>query len=565
MSILKEELLRQREKLESYLETVSATGIALINPSLSILDCNQGFTKMFNLQQKPIGESVTNFLILCKEDLKNAKEFKLSCRHQAGVISTIHCRAVETKKGYLLFCERLIMTESHAIEQIAIINNELINLQRESVKKNLLLEKLRRELDERILELEATIVARKQAEAEKEKLEAQNRQLQKAESLGRMAGAIAHHFNNQLGVVLGNLELAMMELPDGTEPDDNLTAAMAASNKAAEMSRMMLTYLGQSSNKREPLDLSYSCCKIMPILKATMPGNVTLETDFSSPHPVINTNADYLQQILANLIINAWEAVGGNRGTISVNVKTVSPAIIPTAQRFPVDWKLPDDPCACLEVTDTGCGIAAKDIEQIFDPFFSTKFTGRGMGLAVVLGIVKAHNGVITVSSKPGIGSTFRVFFPITEEALKKPQKAKSKDDSVISAVSPGKFEEGGTVLVVEDEKPLRNMVATMLKRFGFTVLAAKDGVEAMEVFRQHQSEIKLVISDLTMPRMNGWEMLTALRKQKPGIRVILASGYDKAHVMSGDHPELPEAFLGKPYNREALGDTIRQVLGKAD
>jgi CheY-like chemotaxis protein len=327
------------------------------------------------------------------------------------------------------------------------------------------------------------------------------------------------------------------------------------------MSRLMLTYLGQSRDKVEPLDISSSCRKILPILKAAMPANVILETDFPSPCPVINTSPDYMQQIITNLITNAWESIGDDRGTISLNVKTVSPAEIPTAHRFPVDFQLPDNPCACLEVTDTGCGIAARDIEQIFDPFYSTKFTGRGMGLAVVLGLVKAHKGVITVNSKPGSGSTFRIFFPLSEDALRQPQTAGSERDVTTGSPTARKMEEGGTVLVVEDDAILRDMAAAMLESFGFTVLKAKDGIEALEVFGKHQSEIKFVLTDLTMPRMNGWDTLTELRKLQPGIPVILASGYDLAHVMEGDHPELPQAFLAKPYNLKALRGAISKTL----
>jgi len=405
------------------------------------------------------------------------------------------------------------------------------------------------------------ITGRKQAEAYKEMMEKQNRQLQKSESLGRMAAAIAHHFNNRLGVVIGNLEMAMKELPKGASTHQTLTKAMQSAWTAADMSNLMLTYLGQTHDKREPLDLSYSCRKILPILEAAMPENVILETDFSSPGPVINSNPDYMQQTLTNLLTNAWEAIGKKTGSISLSVKTVSPAEIPTAHRFPIDWQPQDSTYACLEVTDTGSGIEDKDIEKLFDPFFTDKFTGLGMGLPVVFGIVNSHKGVITIDSKPGRGSTFRIFFPLSEEALPQPQTAENDRNVTISSPSPGKMEEGGTVLVIEDEEVLRTMTGTMLESFGFSVLQAKDGVEALEVFGKHQSEIKFVISDLTMPRMNGWETLTALRKLQPDIPVILASGYDKAHVMEGDHPELPQAFLAKPYNLKALRAAISRAL----
>jgi len=407
------------------------------------------------------------------------------------------------------------------------------------------------------------ITDRKRAEAEKAKLETQNRQLQKAESLGRMAGAIAHHFNNQLGVVIGNLEMAIDVMPLGAGPIENLTTAMEASNRAAEMSGLMLTYLGQSFDTHELLDLSETCLQRLPILQAVMPKDMVLETDLPSQGPVISADANQIQQILTNLLINAWEAVGEEGGSIHLGVKTVSPADIPAAYRHPIDWQPQDTAYACLEVADAGCGIAAPDIEKLFDPFFSSKFTGRGMGLAVVMGIVRAHSGVVTVESEPGRGSTFRVFFPVSvEEVPRQPDKVGNDGDVLISTVSPIEMEGGGIVLLVEDEEMLRNMAAAMLTLLGFAVLEAKDGVEAVEVFRQRQNEISCILCDLTMPRMNGWETLTALRKLAPDIPVILTSGYDKAHVMAGDHPELPQVFLGKPYKLKGLRDAIGRAIG---
>ena len=217
---------------------------------------------------------------------------------------------------------------------------------------------------------------------------------------------------------------------------------------------------------------------------------------------------------------------------------------------------------ACLEVMDEGCGIEDKDIENLFDPFFSSKFTGRGMGLAVVMGIVRAHGGVVTVESEPGRGSAFRVFFPLSgKEVLRQPAKAGNDRDTLISVLSPADMEGSGTVLLVEDEESVREMARAMLTHLGFSVLEAKDGVEAVELYRERRDEIRLVLCDLTMPRMNGWETLTALRKLMPDIPVILASGYDEPQVMAGDHPEWPRVFLGKPYKFKELSDAIGQAL----
>jgi two-component system cell cycle sensor histidine kinase/response regulator CckA len=409
----------------------------------------------------------------------------------------------------------------------------------------------------------SNISDRKQAEAERAIFADQNRQLQKAESLGRMAGAIAHHFNNQLGVVIGNLELAMMDLSQKAIPHETIIAAMNASNKAAEMSNLMLTYLGQSLDKREALDLAATCLRSLPMLQAVIPGNALLETDLPSPGPVIMANANQILQILTNLITNAWEAIGEGQGAITLSVKTVLALNIPAVHRFPLNWQPQHHiPYACLEVADNGCGIQDMDMEKLFAPFFSSKFTGRGMGLSVVLGIVRAHGGVVTVESEPGRSSAVRVFFPVAGEvSIRQPQRTASDGNAMISKVYCGEFAGAGTLLLIEDEEQVRDVAAAMIKRLGFSVLEAKDGIEAVELFHQRHDEIRLVLCDLTMPRMNGWETLTALRKQAPDIPVVLASGYDEEQVMAGEHTERPQVFLGKPYNLQRLSDAIRRAL----
>lgn len=256
------------------------------------------------------------------------------------------------------------------------------------------------------------ITERKRAEAAKAQLETQNRQLQKAECLRRMAASVAHHFNNQLQVVIGNLALAMEDLPRNAGPVDNLTRAIESARKAAEVSGLMLTYLGLGRQKREPLDLSEACLQSLPMLRARIPKAVLLQTELPTPGPQIHANTNQIQQVLANLATNAWEASGDGGGIVRITVKRVSAADIATVNRFPTDWRPQQDAYACLEVADTGCGIQDKDIEAVFDPFFSTKFAGRGMGLPVVLGIARAYNGTVTLATKPGKGSTVRVFIP---------------------------------------------------------------------------------------------------------------------------------------------------------
>jgi len=514
-----------REYAENIVETVREP-LLVLNPDLKILTANHSFFDTFKVRPE---ETIGKFIY----DLGN--------------------RQWDIPKLRILFEEILPHdTVFNGYE----VEHDFLNIGRKTMLLNAR-QIFRKNIGSHIILLAMEDISdRKRAEAEKAELESQNRQLQKAESLGRMAGAIAHHFNNQLQVVTGNLELAVMSQSIESDVVRNLNEAMEASSRAAEMSSMMLTYLGQTHGKHEQLDLSRTCHFGLSMLRTIIPNTIIVEPDLPSPGPIIRANTNQMHQILTNLVTNAWEAFGENKGAIGLTIKTVSHAEIPISKRFPIDWQPQGISYACLEVSDTGCGIAETDIEKIFDPFFSTKFTGRGLGLPVVLGIIGAHGGGITVESKLGRNSIFRVFLPVSTEEVSIPPE--------ITVEAP-EIEMGGTVLVVEDEAQVRDIVKMMLMSLGFTVLEAGDGVEALEIFQQHQDEIRCVLSDLTMPRMDGWETLAALRQIAPIIPVILSSGYDEAQVMAGEHPERPNAFLGKPYQLRELRDAIYSVIYASD
>lgn len=396
------------------------------------------------------------------------------------------------------------------------------------------------------------ITARKESEAERLSLERRLQQADKAENLSRMAGAVAHHFNNMLAATIGNLELVMEDLPPGTNLSQNLAATQKATQRAAEMSGLLLTYLGQSQGKPEPHDLSENCKDQLVQLRTDLPEGVELKTDLPVPGPVIKADIAQMRQVLSALFANAWEALEDSSGRVQVSVERVKAAEIQEDHRIPADWALSADEYACLAVGDTGRGMDAATIDRIFDPFYTDKFTGRGLGLAVVLGIVKAHGGGIMVESKPGRGSVFRVYLPLTAEPVPLP-KAKEPETSATL--------EGGLVLLIEDEEAVRKVTKALLERSGFEVLIARDGVEGVEIFRENQENIVLVLSDLTMPRMDGWKTIAALRAIRPDIAVILASGYDEAQAMSGDHEEQPHAFLPKPFNMKTFKETLERVL----
>jgi signal transduction histidine kinase len=229
-----------------------------------------------------------------------------------------------------------------------------------------------------------------------------------------MAGAIAHHFNNLLGAVMDNLELAQYDIAKETETSRNITLAMHAAQRAAEISSSMLTCLGQSFAQREQLDFAATFRTCLAGLQAVMPKEVDMAIDFPADGPSVNANSYQVHQVLKNLLTNAWESQSRHRGTIHLSMKTIKPEDIPATHRFPRDFQFQHYLYTCLTVQDTGCGIAEPEIEKLFDPFYTSKFFGRGLGLPIVLGIVRAHSGFLMVTSKVGMGSLFSIFLPVS-------------------------------------------------------------------------------------------------------------------------------------------------------
>ncbi len=256
----------------------------------------------------------------------------------------------------------------------------------------------------------------------------------------------------------------------------------------------MLTYLGQVTGRQEPLDLSEMCGKSLPALAAGLPDHVELQTELPTPGPVITANAKQLQQVLVNLVTNAWESVGvGHPSTIRLTTRTVSPEAIPLDRRFPVNWQPEAGAYGCLEVWDSGCGMSEEDLDELFSPFFSTKFTGRGLGLPMVLGIVQAHGGAITVDSRLGEGSVFRVFLPSSAEQV---------PVEPVPAVRTTETPAAGTVLLVDDEEIVVNITRMMLAKLGFTVLCAGNGQEALELFASPSCRYRDTVRCQYYPRL---------------------------------------------------------------
>jgi signal transduction histidine kinase/CheY-like chemotaxis protein len=400
------------------------------------------------------------------------------------------------------------------------------------------------------------ITALKRMESEHLALRERLQHVQKAESLGRMAGAVAHLFNNRLCVVMGNLEKALEELPADAGVRPELFDALTSARQAADVSGMMRTYLGQSTEAAGAVDLAETCRRQLPALQDAQPDTVALTLDLPERGPVVRANERQVRQVVTHLVTNAWEAMAGRRGTITVAARVVPASGFEAAHLEPAGWVPIEPEYACLEVKDAGSGIVSTELNHLFDPFFTTKVTGRGLGLAVTLGILKAWGGAIDVRSTVGEGSTFRVYLPL-ERAQTQPARP--------AAAEPGPYVAGGAVLLVEDEAMVRAVTTSMLERLGHEVVAVADGGDAVKALRAHPGRFRCVITDLSMPGMGGWQTVEALRQIEPDLPVILASGFDEREAMaasaslSGHMP----AFLHKPYSKADLGRALACVLGR--
>lgn len=394
------------------------------------------------------------------------------------------------------------------------------------------------------------ISERKQEEKQRAKLEAKTRHIQKAKSLELMAGSVAHLFNNHLQVVLGNLELALRQLPHPSE--EYLMNAIQATRRSSDVSELLLTYLGQHETKDEPVDLCSVCEKLIDEINTHLPKTLTIRAELELPGPVISANENQIRQVLTCLFTNAIESMEKSEGEIEVVIKKVSPSSIPNSHVTLVEWLSTADFYACIQISDAGTGIADIDRSKIFDPFFTTKFTGRGLGLAVAMGLVKTWRGMIFVDSEAGIGSCFRVFIPLVKNIV-----PKRLDHAITNRV----FQEGKTVLLVDDDPMLCEIVRALFEHLGFTVITATGGKEALTFCEDRNNTIDCLLTDLTMPDMDGWETLSAIRKIRPDLPAILSSGYDEAQAMHGDHEEQPQAFLHKPFGLEELERILTKIL----
>lgn len=390
------------------------------------------------------------------------------------------------------------------------------------------------------------------AEEERRKLELSVLQAQKLESLGVLAGGIAHDFNNLLTTIMGSADLALNEVSPLSPARLYLDDIDRVSRRAADLCRQLLAYSGKGRFVIHSLSLTDLVSEMAQLLSVSISKKALLKYEFGDSLPSVKADATQLRQVVMNLITNASEAIGDRGGNIILRtgVTYCDNAYFSRV----VDDTEPHDPglYVYLEVADTGTGMDADMLARIFDPFFSTKFAGRGLGLAAVLGIVRGHKGALEVQSTLGEGTSFRVLLPAHDEA---PESLEAP------RVEPRNFRAEGTVLLADDEETVRRLACHMLERAGFRVLLAADGREALSLFRQHRADVRLVVLDMTMPHLDGEACYRALREIDPAVKVILTSGYSEQEVFDRFDRSGLSGFVQKPYKMGAFLHEVEQAL----
>lgn len=389
---------------------------------------------------------------------------------------------------------------------------------------------------------------------EERKAQLVRQESQKLESLGLLAGGVAHDFNNLLTAMLGNLNLAQVRLPADSGAQTHLANLESTVVRASELTRQLLAYSGKGHFVVKSVDLSRAVREIGHLLSVTIPKRIHVAYQLEDGLPPVEADPAQLQQVVMNLVTNAAEAIealGEREGAIRIatGTQTLDERYILTT--FPGQPLVPGD-YVTLEVCDDGQGMTPEVLSRIFDPFFSTKASGRGLGLSAMLGILRGHRGGLKVYTEPGKGSTFKLFFPASDIA---PDEAAAEQAPAVGR----RF--SGLALVVDDEPLIREAAAEMLQLLGFETLQASDGEEALAELARRPDEIRLVLMDLTMPGMDGREAFRHMKLRRPDLRVILSSGYSEQEAVQAFRGKGLAGFIQKPYRMADLGEAVARAM----
>ena len=386
-----------------------------------------------------------------------------------------------------------------------------------------------------------------------ENLEVLDKKLQDTQTmagLGLLASGIAHDFNNLMTVVLCNAELALLE--SGETDKDALNEIKKIALRAADLATQMMVYTGKKNPVREGVDFASVVKEMGSLLDVSISKKVTLEYSLAENLAYIRGDVSQIRQVVMNLITNAAQAIGDRSGVIAISVHEVVLGNGELKETVPPGG-LPAGRYVRLEVSDTGDGMSEETRQKIFDPLFTTKTTGRGLGLALLLNVVRQHQGAVVVESEPGRGTVFRVYFPVDAE--------ENESDSIEGVFEDDEWRGCGTALVADDEQAIRAVASALLEHFGFRAIVASDGLEMIDLYSEHAEETTVLLMDMHMPRLNGIETVQRIRHINPNLPVLFMSGYSRDRVMEPFKNYSRIDFVKKPFQMEELRAGIRRVM----
>lgn len=437
-------------------------------------------------------------------------------------------------------------------QQVNLLRDKIIGLGEKSIRKSYY-----PELQQRINELEIAnsrlkeeILAREEMSEQQKKLEEQLHAAQKLESLGTLAGGVAHDFNNMLNVILGQTEFALERLPLDSPLRENLEEIQKAGRRSADLTRQLLAFARKQTIAPKAMNLNEIIDSMLKMLSRLIGEDIDLLWKPADNLGSVCVDPSQIDQLLANLVINARDAIGQNNGKVTIETHNAS---------------FNDEYCAAhagftqgefvmLGVSDNGCGITPETLPHLFEPFFTTKKIGKGtgLGLATVYGIVKQNHGFINVYSEPGQGTTFKIYLPLQDiEAVPVAKSAAGKP----------KTDNKETILLVEDEPSILNISTMMLESFGYTVLTAETPEKAIQLAREHAGEIHLLMTDVVMPEMNGRELARKILAIYPELKCLFMSGYTANVIAHHGVLDQDVFFIQKPFSMNDLADKVRETL----
>ncbi|MFP4622501.1 MAG: PAS domain S-box protein, partial [Bacteroidales bacterium] len=381
-------------------------------------------------------------------------------------------------------------------------------------------------------------------------LQSQLQHAQRMEAIGTLAGGVAHDFNNILSVILGFTELSLEEVQEETLLHKNLSEVLAAGNRATHLVKQILAISRKEEEEKMPVSVVPLIKEALKMLRSTIPSSIEFREKISTENLIVEADPTQLHQVIVNLATNAKQAMPDEEGLLDVDVSRVT-----IDSMSPMGYPdMPDGDYVRIAVSDTGGGIPEKYRNDIFEPYFTTKEkdVGTGLGLSVVHGIVKNHNGHVKVYSEEGKGTTFHVYLPLVDQ--------KKQDSSVQPKESVPVGTE--TILLVDDEKPIVDMLQQILKGLGYQVTAKTSSVEALEAFQSQPDNFDMIITDMTMPKITGDELIEKIKKIRSEIPVILCTGFSEKLAQSGFGQNI-DAFIMKPVDRKEMARIVRKVLDK--